>query len=289
MCPACQRSTFIWHRYDTYIHFKCGSKKCNHSFKLPILPKDELLVSDELSGVFSFAGFRHPPHIILLALTLYYDGYSSTRSVKRFLHAAFGFSVSHVTIHNWTNVFAPWFRFISQNFLPHLDFCSDEWHADETYVRIKGTSYYLWILLDSETRCILSFVLSGKRDSNQAFRLLFRASSLIRGSPHTIVTDHWDAYNSPISSLYPHVIHYRYHSFSDDCSNNTIESFNKTFKAWYKTKKGFKSFPSALNLITTFIFHYNFLHQHTSMNNLPPAKVAGAHYSDIDIAHWLLY
>lgn len=76
-CPICHKPTYIWHRYDTYINFKCCDKNCNFSFKIPILPPDELLVSSELHGNFSFKNFRHSPHIILISLTLYYDGYSS--------------------------------------------------------------------------------------------------------------------------------------------------------------------------------------------------------------------
>lgn len=45
----------------------------------------------------------------------------------------------------------------------------------------------------------------------------------------------------------------------DDISNNLIECFNKQFKAWYKTKQGFSSFESANNLISLFVFFFNFV------------------------------
>ena len=61
---------------------------------------------------------------------------------------------------------------------------------------------------------------------------------------------------------------------SSDTNNNLIESFNKTFKAWYKAKKGFNSFEKANNLISVFIFHYNFIRSHGSLNNHTPAEVA---------------
>ena len=62
---------------------------------------------------------------------------------------------------------------------------------------------------------------------------------------------------------------------SSDTNNNLIESFNKTFKAWYKAKKGFNSFEKSNNLVFLFIFHYNFIRQHGSLNNYTPADVAG--------------
>ena len=98
-----------------------------------------------------------------------------------------------------------------------------------------------------------------------------------------IIKDNLDAYNQVIALNYPNSVHHTYSAFSDDLNNNFIESFNKTFKAWYKTKKGFKNFESVVALITTFIYHYNFLHEHSSLNNLKPAMVTGANYSSKDI------
>ena len=93
----------------------------------------------------------------------------------------------------------------------------------------------------------------------------------------------------PISMTYPNVKHHVYSSFSDDLNNNFIESFNKTFKAWYKTKKGFHSFYSALDLISNFIFYYNFIHKHSSLSNLTPANVAGIIYSDRELKNCFLF
>ena len=55
--------------------------------------------------------------------------------------------------------------------MPALDFNSDEWHADETVVKILGKKYYIWFIIDSETRFVLGFHLSPHRDSPQAFSL----------------------------------------------------------------------------------------------------------------------
>ena len=60
---------------------------------------------------------------------------------------------------------------------------------------------------------------------------------------------------------------------SSDINNNLIELFNKTFKVWYKSKKGFNSFEKANNLISIFIFHYNLMCPHDSLNNHTLAEV----------------
>ena len=92
--------TYICHKYDTYLHFKCGNRKCNYSFKLPIEFEPKLLKSFNFKTKISFKRFRHPSNIILLALTLYYDGSSSTRAIKRILKAIYNLNVSHVNICN---------------------------------------------------------------------------------------------------------------------------------------------------------------------------------------------
>jgi transposase InsO family protein len=80
-----------------------------------------------------------------------------------------------------------------------------------------------------------------------------------------------------------------YSCFADDCSNNILEFFNKTFKAWYKTKKGFHSFDSAMDMISNFLFYYNFIHSHSSLSDQSPASVAGVTYSQEQANHWFLF
>ena len=53
-----------------------------------------------------------------------------------------------------------------------LNFNSDEWHADETVIKINGQKYYIWFIIDSETRFVLGFHLSPHKGSGQAFALL---------------------------------------------------------------------------------------------------------------------
>ena len=58
-----------------------------------------------------------------------------------------------------------------------------------------------------------------------------------------------------------------------------MECFNKHFKAWYKTIQGFSSLESANNLISMFVFFFNFVRPHSALNGLTPAQVAGLNLS----------
>ena len=158
-----------------------------------------------------------------------------------------------------------------------LDLNSEEWHADETVVKIAGVKHYIWFIIDSETRFVIGFHLSPHRDSPQAVSLFREAVQL--GKPSAIVSDRYSAYKVPVKSIFDGAKHIRVQSFKDDISNNLIECFNKQFKAWYKTKQGFSSFESANNLISLFVFFFNFVLPHSALNGLTPAQVAGLNLS----------
>lgn len=96
-----------------------------------------------------------------------------------------------------------------------MDFNSDEWHADETVVKINGVKHYIWFIIDSETRFVLGYHLSPHRDSPQAFTLLNSVKDL--GKPRAVVTDRYASYKVPVKSVL-NVKHIRVESFNDDIS-----------------------------------------------------------------------
>ena len=80
-----------------------------------------------------------------------------------------------------------------------MNFDSDEWHADETVVKILGKKYYIWFIIDSETRFVLGFHLSPHRDSPQAFSLFDSVKQ--HGKPNAIVTDRYSAYDEHLQAF----------------------------------------------------------------------------------------
>jgi len=66
------------------------------------------------------------------------------------------------------------------------------------------------------------------------------------------------------------------------------ESFFGTFKDWYNGRKSFKTYESVLQLISVYIFYYNFIRPHSSLNDLTPAQVAGYEYPDQLKQSWFL-
>lgn len=275
-CPACGKASFLHHDYVDYFNYRCCDKKCNHSF-FAAKPTVKLPPSmSKLIGKEDFKRLRHPVQLVITALTQFYIGKSSFRNIALMLNMLYNIKLSHVTISDWCRKFAPLFNNISLSLMPSMDFNSDEWHTDETVVKIGGVKHYIWFIVDSETRFVLGFHLSPHRDSPQAFSLLNSVEPL--GKPKAIVSDRYSAYKVPVKSIFD-VKHIRVESFKDDISNNLIEAFNKQFKAWYKTKQEFNSFESANNMIAMFVFFYNYIRPHSALGGLTPAQVAGCNYS----------
>lgn len=271
-CPVCGKASFLHHDYPHYSNYRCGDKHCNHSF---FEWKNTAITAPSMSTLFgkhNFKRMRYPVQLVITALSMFYLGKNSFRNISLILRVAFNIKVSHVTISNWCTRFAPLFDDMRLQLMPLLDFSSDEWHGDETYVKIAGVNYYLWFVVDSETRFIIGYNLSSNRDSPSAVSVIAEAAT--HGAPESFVTDRYSAYKVPVKSILG-VKHIRVQSFKDDISNNLIECFNKQFKAWYKTKQGFSSFASANNLISMFVFFFNFVRPHSALNGLTPAQVAG--------------
>ena len=276
-CPVCGKGSFLHHDHQHYSNYRCGDKRCYHSFFVPKAVSFGLSSSSNVFGKLNFKRMRHSIHLIISAISMFNLGKNSFRNISLIFKTLFNANVSHTAISKWCKNFAPVFQSIGLKLVPTLNFNSDEWHADETVVKINGVKHYIWFIIDSETRFVLGFHLSPYRNSPQAFSLLNSVKEL--GSPKSIVSDRYSAYKIPIKSVFQNVKHIQVESFKADISNNLIESFNHQFKAWYKTKQGFNSFHSANNLITTFIFFFNFVRPHSALNHFTPAQVAGLNLS----------
>ncbi len=201
----------------------------------------------------------------------------------------FNVTVSHVSIYNWIIHFSPVFESLSNYLLSKANLTSDDWHADETFIKLNGKDIYLWVLLDSETRVVISHTLSDKRDSASCMKL-FKASRQITDSkPLNIFTDALPAYIEAVNLYYKGIVHVICKDKIPKSRNNIIEAFNSIFKNWYRTKRGFKSFRSAGKLIKIFMFHYNFIKEHSGISYMTPAEVAGIKYKKTDKKNWFLF
>jgi IS6 family transposase len=94
----------------------------------------------------SFAGFRFPPEVIVVAVRWYLRYGLSYRDVEELL-AERGITVDHVTVYRWVQRFTP---LLIDAARPCRHATGDRWFADETYVKIAGRWVYLYRAIDQE-------------------------------------------------------------------------------------------------------------------------------------------
>ena len=82
----------------------------------------------------SFAGFRFPPEVIMLAVRWYLRYGLSYRDVEELL-AERGIAVDHVTIYRWVQRFTPELIDAAR---PSRHVAGDRWFVDETYLKVAG-------------------------------------------------------------------------------------------------------------------------------------------------------
>src|ERR687894_176429 len=107
----------------------------------------------------SFAGFRFPPDVIMLAVRWYLRYKLSYRDVEELL-AERGIVVDHVTIYRWVQRFTP---LLIDAARPCRRAPGDRWFVDETYAKIAGRWVYLYRAIDQFGQ-VIDVLVSEKRD-----------------------------------------------------------------------------------------------------------------------------
>jgi len=286
-CPICGRATYLHHEYLYYSNFTCGNNKCRHSIKVIKQNAIDSISSEVLKDTSALKRLRTPSNLIIHELYMYFACNSSTRAISNFFYDRFDYKVPHVSIHKWTRKFAPLFKEIMERYLPDNLNLSDEWHADETVVKIGGQRHYIWTIIDSETRYVMAWHLTKSREATEAYALFNYAKKRF-GAPKSIVTDRLPSYNMAVKTVFNESEHIKVQSYSDDITNNLLESFFSKFKANYKASRGLKTFDSSNSILMSFFYFYNYIRPHGSLSDQPPARVAGLNYSELARKNLLL-
>ena len=102
----------------------------------------------------SFAGYRFPPEVILLAVRWYLRYGLSYRDVEELL-AERGVDVDHVTVYRWVQRFTP---LVIDAARPCRHSVGEQWFVDETYVRVAGVWRYVYRAVDQYGQVIDVYV-----------------------------------------------------------------------------------------------------------------------------------
>src|ERR671921_2446284 len=120
----------------------------------------------------SFAGFRFPAEVIVVAVRWYLRYGLSYRDVEELLTER-GIEVDHVTVYRWVQRFTP---LLIDAARPCRHATGDQWFVDETYVKIAGRWRYLYRAVDQFGQ-VIDVLLSEQRDTAAARRVFSRGAA----------------------------------------------------------------------------------------------------------------
>ena len=117
-----------------------------------------------------FPGGHFPKCVVLQAVYWYLRYSLSYRDIEELMEER-GIKLDHATVQRWVIKYTP---LIEAEFRKKKKAVGSSWRMDETYIKIKGTWYYLYRAVDKEGNTI-DFLLTKKRDTKAAKRFLGKA------------------------------------------------------------------------------------------------------------------
>lgn len=194
-----------------------------------------------------FKGRHFDQSIILLCVRWYLAYVLSLCDLKEMMSER-GISVDHSTIHRWVVHFSP---LILDRFNRRKRSVTGKWHADETYIKVRGQWMYLYRAIDSVGDTV-DFWFSQHRDLAAARRFFTKAIER-HGRPQRIVIDGSQTNREAVISCdmisrlqerrYIHTKPIRIRQ--SQYLNNRIEQDHRRIKRRVRPMLGFKTFSSA--------------------------------------------
>jgi IS6 family transposase len=194
----------------------------------------------------SFAGYRFPPEVILLAVRWYLRYGLSYRDVEELL-AQRGIEVDHVTIYGWVQRFTPQLIDAAR---PCRHSVGDRWFVDETYVKAAGVWRYVYRAVDQHGQVIDVYV--SKRRNIGSARHFFTTALLAHGRPVEVTTDLAAPLLRVVDELLPDVVH-----DTEQYANNRIENDHGRLKARLRPMRGLRTDRTASIVIKGHAFIQN--------------------------------
>lgn len=187
---------------------------------------------------------EYPTEVVMMAVHYYYRFKVSLDDVVELMIMR-GFKLSHQTVHNWVQTFGVELGIKLRN--GRSGQAGKKWHADPTYVRIKGHWCYLYRAIDKEGN-LVDVYLSDTRDQSAAETFFRQAQKTTGVTPVQITTDKEPALYPAIGNIFGSTTKHRDVKFM----NNIIEQNHRGIKSRYKVMKNFKSPFCALIFCTGF-------------------------------------
>jgi len=174
---------------------------------------------------------RFPPEIIGHAVWLYFRFALSYRDVEELL-AERGVLVTYESIRCWSRKFGQTYANALRRRRPRP---GDKWHLDEVFIRISGTTHYLWRAVDQDGN-VLDILVQPRRDKAAAAKFFRKLLKGLRYVPRVLITDKLPSYGAAKRTVLPSVEHRRHKGL-----NNRAENSHQPTRERERRRRRFKS------------------------------------------------
>ena len=157
-----------------------------------------------------------------------------------------GVVVDHSTLHRWVIRLVP---LLDKAFRRHKRRVGRRWRMDETYIKVKGQSKYLYRAVDTSGQTI-DFLLTAKRDAAAALRF-FRKAIRHHGEHEVVTIDKSGANTAALSTLNADKREEENITIRQNMYlNNLVEQDHRNIKRRVRQMLGFNVFRRAQTILT---------------------------------------
>ena len=308
-CPHCYYQLIRHHERKDFNVYRCRNDKCNfylnnkksmsdndrekfknnpNFFKLRYTYRafniDPQALTDDYRNFIrtpiDISKAHHSWYVIGLCLTYHVNYGLSYRATASILYDIHELKISHQTVKNYCDSVAS----IVQPVLEFYDYdLSNTIAGDETYIKIKGKTNYVFFMFDAIKKIVTSYRVFDIRDSISAIKAVYSTLDkyntipgdlkfITDGNPiYNVAHQYWTEHGMPFD-LYQVIglsnkdeISKQYRS-----EKQIIERHNRTFKFYYRPTNGLSSLDAANTYMILFSTCFNFLRPHSSLDyNVP--------------------
>ena len=194
-------------------------------------------------------------NVISFATELYATTGISLRKISKELKKFFNITISYEGIRKW--VLAAKSLIIKDK----EAIATKTWHIDETYIKIKGSGFWLWIIYCKESKHVIAWHISKTHLLKDAIAVLKKAMDQTKGAkPEKIITDGLLQYPVAIKKVigWDWRTQDKKHSIHSGIGKNAlIERVNKEVKRRFRWFGTFQCISGAEAFFNLFFYHFN--------------------------------
>lgn len=177
----------------------------------------------------------------------------SLRGVSDIIQQVFNVKPSYEAIRQWVKA-------TKKPILPREKPISTNWHADETYIKIEGIGFWLWVVYCRDTKQVLAWHISDTRLYKHAKKVMDEAYRIAGARPETVTTDGLWQYPAAIYKAvgWHWKEHGKRHIVDSGIGKNAIiERVNREIKRRLKYFSTFQSMEGAKSFLGLWFYHFN--------------------------------